>query len=154
MQDSIRISDKEKHNLNFLPSDPGIYRFLDNKKKVIYIGKAKNLKKRVKSYFSKSKNIPKKLLRLSEESFFLEVTVTTSELEALLLEQHLINELKPKYNVQFKDDKGYPWIKISTSNRYPSAVSYFGKKNSKDLYFGPFPSSFAVKNSLKIIQKM
>jgi len=154
MQNSIRLSDKKLNNLNFLPTEPGIYRFLDSDKQVIYIGKAKNLRKRIKSYFSKSKVQSRKLKRLTSESIFLEMTITTSELEALLLEQHSIKELKPKYNVQFKDDKGYPWIKISTSKEYPAAISFRGTKDSKDQYFGPFPSSFAVKNTLKIIQKI
>ena len=150
----IRLSDNKTSSLNFLPTKPGVYRFLDSRKQVIYIGKAKNLRKRIKSYFSKSKTRSKKLKRLESESLFLEMTITTSELEALLLEQHLIKELKPKYNVQFKDDKGYPWIKISTSKEYPAAISFRGTKDPKDQYFGPFPSSFAVKNTLKIIQKI
>ena len=154
MQNSIRLSDKKLNNLNFLPTEPGIYRFLDSESQVIYIGKAKNLRKRVKTYFSKSKDQSRKLRRLVSESIFLEMTLTTSELEALLLEQHSIKELKPKYNVQYKDDKGYPWIKISTSKEYPSAISFRGTKDSKDQYFGPFPSTFAVKNTLKIIQKI
>ena len=154
MQNSIRLSSKKLNNLNFLPTEPGIYRFLDSDKEVIYIGKAKNIRKRVKSYFSKSKTQSRKLKRLASESIFLEMTITTSELEALLLEQHSIKELKPKYNVQFKDDKGYPWIKISTSKEYPEATSFRGTKGSEDQYFGPFPSSLAVKNTLKIIQKI
>ena len=150
MQNSIRLSNKKITNLNFIPTEPGIYRFLDSGKQVIYIGKAKHLRKRVKSYFSKSKVQSRKLKRLRSESVFLEITITNTELEALLLEQHSIKELKPKYNVQFKDDKGYPWIKLSTSKEYPAAISFRGKKDSKDKYFGPFPSSFAVKNTLKI----
>ena len=154
MQNSIRLSNKKINNLNFLPTEPGIYRFLDSDNKVIYIGKAKNLRKRVKSYFSKSKVQSRKLKKLRSESTFLDMTITNSELEALLLEQNSIKELKPKYNVQFKDDKGYPWIKISTTKEYPAAVSFRGIKNPKDQYFGPFPSSFAVKNTLKIIQRI
>ncbi|SVC36900.1 uncharacterized protein METZ01_LOCUS289754, partial [marine metagenome] len=154
MQNSIRLSDKKLNNLNFLPTEPGIYRFLNSQKQIIYIGKAKNLRKRVRSYFSKSKDQSRKLKRLMSESIFLEMTITTSELEALLLEQHSIKELKPKYNVQYKDDKGYPCIKISTTKEYPAATSFRGTKDSNDQYFGPFPSSFAVKNTLKIIQKI
>ena len=154
MQNSIKILNKRPKNLNFLPTEPGIYQFLDSKRGVLYIGKAKNLRKRIKSYFSESKVQSKKVARLKSESLHLEITITTSELEALLLEQHLIKEIKPKYNVQFKDDKGYPWIKISTSKKYPSATSFLGKKDSKDQYFGPFPSSLAVKHTLKIIQKI
>ena len=122
MQNSIRLSDKKPTSLNFLPNEPGIYRFLDSEKQVIYIGKAKNLRKRVKSYFSESKIQSRKLKRLKSESLFLEMTITTSELEALLLEQHLIKELKPKYNEQFKDDKGYPSIKISTSQNLSKSL--------------------------------
>ena len=154
MQNSIRLSNKKLNNLNLLPTESGIYRFLDSDKKVIYIGKAKNLRKRVKSYFSKSKAQSRKLMRLRSKSVFLEIIITNTELEALLLEQHSIKELKPKYNVQFKDDKGYPWIKLSTSKEYPAAISFRGAKDSKDKYFGPFPSSFSVKNTLKIIQKI
>jgi len=154
MQNSIRLSNKKLNNLNLLPTESGIYRFLDSDKKIIYIGKAKNLRKRVKSYFSKSKAQSRKLMRLRSKSVFLEIIITNTELEALLLEQHSIKELKPKYNVQFKDDKGYPWIKLSTSKEYPAANSFRGTKDSKDKYFGPFPSSFAVKNTLKIIQKI
>ena len=80
----------------------------------------------------------------------LEITITNSELEALLLEQHLIKKKKPKFNVQFKDDKGYPWIRIETSNEFPSAKSFLGRRASNDKYFGPFPSSYAVQDSLKI----
>ena len=154
MQEPIKLSEKRKKNLNFLPTSPGVYRFLNSQKKVLYIGKAKDLRKRVKSYFSKSKNKTKKISSLNFESLYIEITITNSELEALLLEQHLIKELKPKYNVQFKDDKGFPWIKVSTSNEYPSATSFLGKINSKDKYFGPFPSSSSVKDTLKTIQKI
>ena len=118
MQNSIKLSNKKPNNLNFLPTEPGIYRFLNSQKQIIYIGKAKKLRKRVRSYFSKSKDQSRKLKRLMSESIFLEMTITSSELEALLLEQHSIKELKPKYNVQYKDDKGYPCIKISTTKEY------------------------------------
>ena len=101
MQNSIRLEGLKTKNLNFLPAKPGIYRFLDSNKIVIYIGKAKDLRKRVKSYFPVSKPQSRKLKRLKFESFFLEITITNSELEALLLEQHLIkkeNESKSFFN--------------------------------------------------------
>jgi len=154
MQNPLKLSEKKIKHLNSLPTNPGIYKFLDSKKEVLYIGKAKDLRKRIKSYYAKTKSQSQKVRRLNSESVYLEITITSSELEALLLEQHLIKEEKPKYNVQFKDDKGYPWIKISTNNSYPSAISFLGRRGSKDQYFGPFPSSFAVKNTLKIIQKI
>ena len=154
MDNLLRLSNKKIKHLDLLPTNPGIYKFLDSKKEVLYIGKAKDLRKRIKSYYSKSKGQSQKIRRLNSESIYLEITVTSSELEALLLEQHLIKEAKPKYNVQFKDDKGYPWIKISTSSSYPSAISFLGRRDSQGDYFGPFPSSFAVKDTLKIIQKI
>lgn len=154
MQNPISFFDKKLKNLNLLPEQPGVYQFLDNKKEPVYIGKAKNLRKRVKSYFSKPSTQSKKAIRLVSESAYIDITITTSELEALLLEQHLIKEKKPKFNVQFKDDKGYPWIKISISNKFPSATSFLGKRDLKDRYFGPFPSSFAVRDTLKVLQRI
>jgi len=154
MQNPLKLTNKRIKHLNFLPSSSGIYKFLGSKKEVLYIGKAKDLRKRIKSYYAKTKSQSQKVRRLNSESVYLEITITSSELEALLLEQHLIKKEKPKYNVQFKDDKGYPWIKIATNSSYPSAISFLGKRDSKNEYFGPFPSSFAVKNTLKIIQKI
>jgi len=154
MQSPFKISNKRVEQLNFLPNNSGIYKFLGLKKEVLYIGKAKDLRKRIKSYYAKTKSQSQKVRRLNSESVYLDITITSSELEALLLEQHLIKSEKPKYNVQFKDDKGYPWIKISTNTGYPSAISFLGKRDSKGEYFGPFPSSFAIKNTLQIIQKI
>jgi len=90
---------------------------------------------------------------LVEEAEYLELTITNTELEALLLEQHLIKEFRPKFNVQFKDDKGYPWLKIDVSKEYPGAKSFLGKKDNKEEYFGPYPSSYAARESLGLIQK-
>ena len=137
MQNPLKLSDKKIKHLNSLPTDPGIYKFLNSTKEVLYIGKAKDLKKRIKSYYAKTKSQSQKVRRLNSESVYLEITITPSELEALLLEQHLIKEEKPKYNVQFKDDRGYPWIKISTNNAYPSAISFLGR--SCLLYTSPSP---------------
>lgn len=154
MLNSIKFFDKKLQNLNLLPEQPGVYQFLDSDKEPVYIGKAKNLRKRVKSYFSRSSTQLKKVKRLISESSYIDITITNSELEALLLEQHLIKKSKPKFNVQFKDDKGYPWIKISIGNNFPSATSFLGKRDSKHRYFGPFPSSFAVRETLKVIQRI
>jgi excinuclease ABC subunit C len=139
--------------LEQLPENPGVYKFIDSKGHPAYIGKAKNIKKRVKSYFSKNAGKSKKINNLIVCSVYLELTLTTSELEALLLEQRLIKEFKPKFNVQFKDDKGYPWIKIDSSKDFPSAQQYLGKKQKGDSYYGPFPNSYAVKDTLDLIQK-
>jgi excinuclease ABC subunit C len=117
--------------LTKLPKDPGIYKFIGRNKSPIYIGKAKNIRKRVSSYFQNSKDKPQKIVNLMDEAEFLHITVTNNELEALLLEQNQIKEIRPKFNVQFKDDKGYPWIKISSSKKFPSAKSFLGKKEDK-----------------------
>ena len=148
----LRLSDDIKKVFKKLPSSPGIYKFLNAKKGVIYIGKAKNLNKRIRSYFTKSTS--KKITNLTNESNYLELTLTSSELEALLLEQHLIKVFKPKFNIQFKDDKGYPWIRVGLSKDYPFAKSFLGKKESKDLYLGPYPTSLSIKETLRTIQKI
>ncbi len=142
-----------KDFLKDLPKEPGIYKFLNERKLPIYIGKAKNIKNRVPSYFQDSKDKTKKTKNLIKESRYLDITLTKNELEALLLEQHLIKEIKPKFNVHFKDDKGYPWIRINSSKDFPSAKSFLGKKKDKEKYFGPYPSSFAVRDVHNIMQK-
>lgn len=138
--------------LKELPTDPGVYKFIGKDKVPLYIGKAKNIKKRVSSYF-KGNNRSKKILNLAKESSFLELTITSNELEALLLEQNLIKTIRPKFNIQFKDDKGYPWIKIERSKEFPSANSFLGKKDKKEKYFGPYPSAYALRDCLSLIQK-
>ncbi len=138
--------------LKSVPIAPGVYKFLDKSHIPLYIGKAKHLNKRVSSYFRESSR-SKKVVKIFEEAKFLEFAITNTELESLLLEQFLIKEQKPKYNVQFKDDKGYPWIKIENTKEFPSAKSFLGKKLIDGKFFGPFPNSYAVRDALKLIQK-
>ena len=108
----IPVSEDEiKLFFSEIPNKPGVYRFLDKSGYPLYIGKAKSLKKRLMSYFRVSAKT-KKIERLFEEASFIDISLTNTELESLLHEQFLIKEYKPKFNVQFKDDKGYPWIKI------------------------------------------
>ena len=135
-----------------IPKSPGVYKFLDTDGYPLYIGKAKLLHNRVSSYFRKSSRT-KKIEQLLAQAHFIEFALTTTELEALLHEQYLIKELKPKFNVQFKDDKGYPWIKIESNKTFPSAKSFLGKKLENGRFFGPFPNSYAVRDALKLIQK-
>jgi len=135
-----------------LPKSPGVYKFLDKSNIPIYIGKAKSIKNRIPSYFRASSQT-KKIKRLIEDSKGLEFALTSTELESLLLEQFLIKKFKPKFNVQFKDDKGYPWIKIDYKQDFPSAKSFLGKKKKDGKFFGPFPNSYAVRDALKLIQK-
>ena len=140
--------------INRAPTTPGVYLMKDAKGKVFYIGKAKNLKNRVKSYFSRKNSKSKKEISLLLDASYLAITLTNTELEALLLEQRFIKKWKPKFNIQFKDDKGYPWIKIDKKKDFPSAVTFLGKKKEGEKFYGPFPSSFAVKETLTLIQKI
>ena len=149
----IPVLEKDiKDFIKEIPKSPGVYKFLDKSSNPIYIGKAKLLNKRVASYFRKSSRT-KKIIKLRQQAKFIEFVLTNTELESLLHEQFLIKEFKPKFNVQFKDDKGYPWIKIDTSQEFPSAKSFLGRKQSNNKFFGPFPSSYAVQESLRLLQK-
>ena len=147
------IKEDLKKLLKSLPKKPGVYRFLNEDQSPVYIGKAKNLRNRVTQYFQNLSNKTEKLRNLADEAKYLELTLTNTELEALLLEQHLIKEFRPKFNVQFKDDKGYPWLRIDVSKEYPGAKSFLGKKDNKEEYFGPYPSSYAAREALSLIQK-
>ena len=150
---SIPLTDKEiKNFIRMIPRSPGVYKFLDIHKNPLYIGKAKSLNKRLASYF-RSSSRSEKITKLLESAMFIEISFTSTELESLLHEQYLIKNYKPKFNVQFKDDKGYPWIKIETHNTFPAAKSFLGKKQDKGKFFGPFPNSYAVRDALKLIQK-
>ncbi|MDG2060233.1 MAG: excinuclease ABC subunit UvrC [SAR86 cluster bacterium] len=150
----IKLDQDFSKDLKSLPSNPGVYKFLNKSKVQIYIGKAKNIKNRVSSYFlRKDLEANKKLSALMSEVKYLDLAITNSEEEALILEQHLIRTNKPKFNVQFKDDKGYPWIKLELKKDYPSANYYLGKKNKDDTLYGPFPSRSSVRESLLLIQK-
>tara|TARA_B100001250_G_scaffold398261_1_gene406269 strand:+ start:5048 stop:6835 length:1788 start_codon:yes stop_codon:yes gene_type:complete len=139
-------------NLKKVPNTPGVYKFF-NKHEIIYIGKAKNLKKRVSSYFGKSfkdrKTSQIKFLTDKVETF-----TTKNEVEALLLEQMLIKENKPKFNILLRDDKTYPYIYFSMDHKFPGVYSKRTKKAVDKKYFGPFVSSEAVKKSIKEIQKI
>ena len=138
--------------LGEIPKKPGVYRFLDEHGYPLYIGKAKSLKNRLSSYFRVSSQT-KKLKKLLEKARCIDISLTNTELESLLHEQFLIKEFKPKFNVQFKDDKGYPWIKIETNKKFPSARSFLGKVQNEGSFFGPFPNGYAVRDALKLVQK-
>lgn len=139
--------------LNRLPSEPGIYRMIDDKGSVLYVGKAANLKKRVLSYFNKN-NKGAKTCSLMTQIVSVEITLTRSETEALLLESNLIKALRPKYNVLLRDDKSYQYIHL-TNHPFPRIESYRSKKKPlTGLFFGPYPSGKAVKETIVTIQKV
>ena len=143
-----------KSFLKQLTERPGVYRMYDEGGSVLYVGKARNLKKRVGSYFRKTGLAPKTEALVGKIAS-IEVTITGSETEALLLEQNLIKSLRPPYNILLRDDKSYPYIYLSSHSDYPSLTFRRGRtKKGGGTWFGPFPSSGAVKESLNVLQKI
>ena len=143
-----------KNIISNLTSRPGIYKFEDKNSKIIYIGKALNLKKRVASYFNKS-SVSIKTSKLVEKIYSIQTIITKNEEDALLLENTLIKEYKPKYNILLRDDKSYPYILINSSHQYPSIKFFRGqRKNSKGLFFGPYTQVNHVRYMLNLVQKI
>ena len=139
--------------LKHLTRKPGIYRMRDADDRVLYVGKARNLKSRVSSYF-RAAGLATKTMAMVAKIHRIEITVVQSETEALLLEQSLIKAERPPYNILLRDDKSYPYIHISTRAQYPRLSFHRGEKSRQGKYFGPFPSSGAVRASLNILQKL
>ena len=141
-----------KKEIKKFPSLPGIYRMINDKDEIIYIGKAKDIKKRVTSYFGKNHASPRTKMMVSNINS-IEFTVTNTEAEALILENNLIRNHMPRYNVIFRDDKSYPYLKIS-GDQYPRISFHRGAQKKDQNYFGPFPNSPAVRDSIKLLQKV
>jgi excinuclease ABC subunit C len=139
--------------LRSLTHRPGVYRMLDAKHKVIYVGKARDLKKRVSSYFHRSQAAPK-TVAMMEQVARVEVTVANTEAEALILEYNLIKQHKPRFNVLLRDDKSYPYIYASTDHAFPRLKFHRGARKGKGRYFGPYPSTRAVRQTLNELQKL
>ena len=142
-----------KNFLKNLTKRPGIYKMLNNQGEIIYIGKAKNLKNRVSSYFRATTASPKQQAMVVKITS-IEVTVTNTEGEALLLESQQIKRYKPRYNICLRDDKSYPYLYISSQHDYPQITFHRGAKKKQGKYFGPYPSAGAVKETLKLLQKI
>ena len=139
--------------LKTLTTRPGVYQMYDSVGGLLYVGKAKNLKNRVTSYFRGS-GLSTKTMVLVSKIADIQVTVTTTEVDALLLEHNLIKEHRPPYNIDLKDDKSYPYIYLSSQDRWPRLALHRGPKRRKGEYFGPYPSAGAVRSTLHLLQKV
>jgi len=151
--DSPELSFDSAAFLKNVTSKPGVYRMLDSKEQVIYVGKAKNLKNRLNSYFRQTGLSAKTQVMVSKIAN-VEITITHTEGEALLLESNLIKELRPRYNVLMRDDKSYPYIFISDQSEFPRISMHRGARKKKGMYLGPYPNAFSVRESINLLQKM
>lgn len=140
--------------LKKLPNSPGVYLMHDAKDEIIYIGKAVNLKNRVRQYFQSGKNKTAKILKMVSLIARFEYIVTDSEIEALILECNLIKEHRPKYNTMLKDDKGYPFIRVTLNEPYPRVKLARKMARDKSKYYGPYPSATAVKDTIDLLTKL
>ncbi len=142
-----------KSFLASLPNQPGVYQMLGEKGEILYVGKARNLKKRLSSYFSQ-KQQDVKTHALLKHVVDIGITITHSENEALLLECNLIKKHQPHYNILFRDDKSYPYIWISQQHTYPRISLYRGQRKPGELFFGPYPNTLAVRETIHLIEKI
>ena len=142
-----------KRELPLIPKLPGVYRMLNSKNEILYVGKAKNLTNRLKNYVSEKNHIIRTERMLSQTKK-LEITTTSNESEALLLEANLIKKYKPKYNILLRDDKSFPFIFIGNKDKWPQIKRHRGKKNKEGFFFGPFASAGSANGTIKMIQKI
>ena len=143
-----------EEELKKLPAKPGVYIMHGPRDEIIYVGKAVSLKNRVRQYFQSSRNKGVKIERMVTKITRFEYIVTDSELEALVLECNLIKEHRPKYNTMLKDDKSYPFIKVTVGEEYPRVLFSRRMQKDKSRYYGPYPSAGAVKDTIELIRRL
>jgi len=146
------MSEPASYRPESIPTEPGVYRFFNQKGVVIYVGKAKNLKNRLNSYFQK--NLLEKTYRMVHEAVRVDWTIVNTEIEALQLEFTWIKTENPKYNIQFKDDKSYPYLAVSIADEFPRLFISRAKKRPGVKYFGPYAHAWALRSSFDVIQKL
>jgi excinuclease ABC subunit C len=139
--------------LETMPGNPGVYRMLDAKGDALYVGKARNLKKRVTSYTQVSR-LPERLRRMVNDTAAMEIVTTHTEAEALLLEANLIKRLKPRFNIVLRDDKSYPWLMLTEDHAYPQIAKHRGAQVRKGSYWGPFASAWSVNQTVQALQRV
>lgn len=143
-----------EEKLKKLPDEPGVYIMKDKKEDIIYVGKSISLRKRVRQYFQSGKNNPPKVNAMVKNIHDFEYIIVNNEVEALILEANLIKQYKPRYNILLKDDKQYPYIKVTLNEKYPRVLKTREIKKDGALYFGPYPNSYAVNNAIEIIRQL
>jgi excinuclease ABC subunit C len=136
-----------------LPASPGVYRMINGDDQVLYIGKAKNLRKRVANYVNPNR-LSNRIQRMVSMTTKMEFVLTHTEAEALLLEANLIKKLTPRYNILLRDDKSFPSVLITDDHEFPQVMKYRGSRSRNGKYFGPFASAGAVNQSLMVLQKI
>ena len=142
-----------RKKITLISKNPGVYRMLDKKNEILYVGKAKNLPSRLKNYISE-KNLPIRTERMLSQTKNIEITTTSNESEALLLEANLIKKYKPKFNILLRDDKSFPYIFIGKNEKWPQLIKHRGKKTREGHYFGPFASVGSANWTIKTLQKI
>ncbi len=154
MINSLELGKKViKEKIPLIPKNPGVYKMISSSGEILYIGKAKNIPNRLKSYVTES-NLPIRTERMLSLTHNLETTTTSNESEALLLEANLIKKHKPRYNILLRDDKSFPYIYIGNKDKWPQLTKLRGKKSKTGYYFGPFASIGSANWTIKILQKI
>ena len=154
MINSLELGKKViKEKIPLIPKNPGVYKMVSSTGEILYIGKAKNIPNRLKSYVTES-NLPIRTERMLSLTHNLETTTTSNESEALLLEANLIKKYKPRYNILLRDDKSFPYIYIGNKDKWPQLTKLRGKKLKTGYYFGPFASIGSANWTIKILQKI